>query len=515
MSDAACFIGIDLGTSTCKTLALDAGGAVIARATADYPLITPRAGWAEQEPELWWRAADETAAAVVQQLGGRPVAAIGLTGQMHGLVPLDADDRVIRPAMLWCDQRAAEHCDLLTDRLGGLDALLALSGNRMLPGFTGGKFLWLAEHEPEAFARMRRFLNPKDFLRLRMTGVHATDVSDASGTGLFDVRRRRWSPELLAAVGLDETQVPEARESHEVTGGLLPAIAARWGLPAGLPVVAGGGDSVMQTTSMGVVEEGLIGITIGTAGIVGGAARRCPDNPGGRIQVSCGNAPDRWHVMGVALSAGGAFQWLRETLEPVAAAGLDFAALARLAESAPAGADGLLFLPYLMGERCPHVAPDGRAAFVGLTRGHRLEHMARAVMEGSLLNLRAILDLFAAAGLPGDRLRASGGATVSPLWLQLLADVTGRPVATVSGATEGGAFAAALLAGVGVGRWSGLDQAVREALGETGRTEPDPDRSQLYDRIHPIHESLYQTLRGTFARIAAVAGSAGGGKALP
>ena len=512
MTEAVCFIGIDLGTSTCKTLALAADGAVIARATADYPLVTPRAGWAEQDPELWWRAADETVAAVVRQIDGRGVAAIGLTGQMHGLVPLDADDKVIRPAMLWCDQRAAGHCDALTERLGGLDALLALSNNRMLPGFTGGKFLWLAEEEPAAFARLRRFLNPKDFLRLRMTGVHATDVSDASGTGLFDVRRRRWSPDLLAAVGLSDSQVPEVHESQAVTGGLLPEVARRWGLPAGLPIVAGGGDSVMQTTSMGVVEAGSIGITIGTAGVVGGAARRCPENAAGRLQISCGNAPDRWHVMGVALSAGGAFQWLRETLQELDPDGLDFAALVKLAERVPAGADGLLFLPYLMGERCPHVAPDGRAAFVGLTRGHQLGHLSRAVMEGAVLNLRAILDLFAEAGLPGDRLRASGGATTSRFWLELLADVTGRPVATVSGASEGGAYAAALLAGIGAGHWANLDEAVAIAK-ETDRVEPDLRRAGLYDRLHPIHKSLYQTLCGTFAELAALAEVDRAGKA--
>ncbi|MDQ0471342.1 xylulokinase [Labrys wisconsinensis] len=501
MTARPCFIGIDIGTSTCKTLALDADGAVVAHASADYPLVTPRPGWAEQDPELWWQAAAATVSAVTAQLGAHCVEAIGLTGQMHGLVPLDEEDRVIRPAMLWCDQRAAPQCQALTRRVGGLPALLALSSNRMLPGFTGGKFLWLAEHEPDAFARMRRFLNPKDYLRLRMTGVHATDVSDASGTGLLDVRRRRWSPELLAAAGLTDEQVPDVFESTEVTGGLAPEVAAAWGLPAGLPVVAGGGDSVLQTTSQGIVEAGSIGITIGTAGIVGGAARRCPDNPGGLVQVSCGNAPDRWHVMGVSLNAGGSFQWLKETLEPLAHGELGFDRLAALAGSAPAGAAGLMFLPYLMGERCPHVAPDGRGAWVGLTRGHGLGHMARAVMEGALLNMRAILDLFAEAGLACDRLRASGGATASRVWLELLADVAGRPVATVSGASEGGAFGAALLAGVGAGHWPSLDAAVG-VVHETGRVDPDPGRARVYDAIHPIHKSLYATLRATFAELA-------------
>ncbi|CAM5774142.1 xylulokinase [Labrys miyagiensis] len=504
MSPRPCFIGIDLGTSTCKTLALDAEGRVVAGASADYPLVTPRPGWAEQDPELWWQATVETMKAVLARLEGWQVQAIGLTGQMHGLVPLDAGDRVIRPAMLWCDQRAAPQCDTITESVGGLNALLALSNNRMLPGFTGGKFLWMAEHEPEAFARMHRFLNPKDYLRLRMTGVHASDVSDASGTGLFDVRRRRWSSELLAAVGLTQTHVPAVFESSEVTGGLSADVAGLWGLPAGLPVVAGGGDAVMQTTSQGVVEPGGIGVTIGTAGIVGGAARNCPDNRGGLVQVSCGNAPDRWHVMGVSLNAGGSFHWLKETLEPLTSGELSFARLAELAGSTPPGAGGLLFLPYLMGERCPDIAADGRGAWVGLTRGHGAGHMARAVMEGVLFNMRAILDLFAEAGLRGQKLRASGGATASRMWLQLLADVTGRPVATVSGASEGGAFGAALLAGVGAGRWRSLDDAV-QVVSETDHVEPNSARASLYEAMHPIYKTLYPALQATFGRLALLA----------
>ncbi|MDQ0392117.1 xylulokinase [Labrys monachus] len=504
MSSRPCFIGVDLGTSTCKTLALDAEGGVVARASIDYPLVTPRPGWAEQDPQLWWQATVETMRQVTARLEGWQVQAIGLTGQMHGLVPLDAEDGVIRPAMLWCDQRAAPQCETITERVGGLDALLALSNNRMLPGFTGGKFLWMAEQEPDAFARLRCFLNPKDYLRLRMTGVHATDVSDASGTGLFDVRRRRWSPELLAVVGLGQAQAPAVFESSEVTAGLSTEVARLWGLPAGLPVVAGGGDAVMQTTSQGVVRPGSIGVTIGTAGIVGGAAYACPDNRDGLLQVSCGNAPDRWHVMGVSLNAGGSFQWLKETLAPLAGGDLSFDRLAALAESTPAGAEGLLFLPYLMGERCPDIAADGRGAWIGLTRAHGIGHMSRAVMEGVLFNMRAILDLFARSGLDCERLRASGGATASPLWLQLLADVTGRPVATVSGASEGGAFGAALLAGIGAGRWASLDEAVG-VVAQTRQIEPDPARADLYDAMHPVYKTLYPAMEATFGKIAALA----------
>lgn len=504
MTATACFIGIDLGTSACKALAIDGNGGVLARASAEYPLATPRPGWAEQAPADWQDGCDAAMGALVAELPpGSAVQAIGLSGQMHGLVALDRDDRVIRPAILWCDNRTGAQCDTLTARVGGLDALLGLTRNRMLPGFTGGKLLWLREHEPEALDRMRRFLLPKDALRLEMTGEYATDVSDASGTGLFDVRARAWSQPMLDAVGVSAQQVPAAFESHEITGRLRPQTAAQWGLQAGLPVVAGGGDSVIQTTSMGVIDPGVVGITLGTAGLVGASVASCPDNPGGLLQVSCGNAPGRWHVMGVTLNGGGAFHWWRDALSALPGTTPGFDALVALAQQVPCGAEGLLFLPYLMGERCPHVAPDGRGAWVGLTRAHDLRHMTRAVMEGVLLNTRSILDLVAASGVGWQSLRVSGGATASPAWLQMLADVTGQEVATVTGAAEGGAYGAALLAGVGSGAWRSLDEAA-EAIRITGAVQPSAPAVAAYDRLHPIHASLHAALAGAAARLSAL-----------
>jgi len=505
MTAGRCLIGLDLGTSACKALAIDHDGGVLARASAEYPLATPQPGWAEQAPADWQAGADKAMQALVAKLPrGIEVQAIGLSGQMHGLVALDDADEVIRPAILWCDNRTAAQCEALTERLGGLPALVALTNNRMLPGFTGGKLLWLAEHEPQTLDRMRRFLLPKDMLRLMMTGEHATDVSDASGTGLFDVRARRWSWPLLDAVGLSADQVPQAFESHEVTGRLRLAIAGRWGLQAGLPVVAGGGDSVIQTTSMGVIDPDLVGITIGTAGLVGASAAACPDNPGALLQVSCGNAPERWHVMGVTLNGGGAFQWWRDALRVLPGGGPDFDAMVALAEAVRPGAGGLLFLPYLLGERCPHVAPDARGAWVGLTRAHDLRHMTRAVMEGVLFNLRAVLDLVTASGAPIKTLRASGGATASVAWLQLLADVTGREVSTVTGAAEGGAYGAALLAGVGSGVWRSLEEAVGVIrLCDTAR--PQPQAAIAYDALYPIHADLHATLQASARRLAALA----------
>ncbi|MBU9166268.1 xylulokinase [Burkholderia gladioli] len=494
-------LGLDIGTSACKAIAVDEAGRVAAKALAAYPVISLRAGWAEQEPEQWWQGAQRALAEVLAALPDRcAVSGIGLSGQMHGLTALDAQDRVLRPALLWCDQRAAPQCETITALAGGLEGLLAKVQNRMLPGFTAGKLLWMREHEPELYARMRRMLNPKDYLRLRLTGEHLTDVSDASGTGLFDVRARAWSREMLGLLDLPDDLVPEALESTARAGTLRAELAEAWGLPAGTPVYGGGGDSVIQTTSMGVIDSGPLGMTIGTAGIVAGAMRACPV-PTGQLQISCGNAPGRWHVMGVTLSAGGAFEWLRgalAALEPE----LDFARMIALAKAAPPGSEGLLFLPYLLGERCPHVAADGRAAWIGLTPRHDARHLVRSVMEGVLLNLRAIATLGTAAGLRCDELRISGGATAEPFWLKLLADVLQREVATVTGAAEGGAYGAVLAAGVGAGWWASLDEAAG-ALAVTSRVAPDSRLGALYDARFDTLRTLYDTLRPVFQQIAA------------
>lgn len=496
-------LGIDIGTSACKAIAVDRQGNVTAKALVGYPLVSLQPGWAEQEPAHWWDAARRAVEQVLAALPDRrAIEGIGLSGQMHGLTPLDENGDVLRPAILWCDQRAAPHCDEITARAGGLDGLLQLVQNRMLPGFTAGKLLWMREHEPALFARMRRMLNPKDYLRYRLTGEYVTDVSDASGTGLFDVRSRAWSAPLLTMLDLPRSLLPDVVESSEPTGTLRPDLAQRWGLPARTPVFGGGGDSVIQTTSMGVIDRGMLGVTLGTAGIVAAGGRECPV-PDGSLQVSCGNAPGCWHVMGVTLSAGGAFEWLRGAMASFGGerAMPGYAELIELARSAEAGAAGLLFLPYLLGERCPHVSANGRGAWIGLTTLHTGAHLVRSTIEGVLLNLRSIASLCETAGLGGQQLRASGGATSEPFWRQMLADVLQCEVSTVTGAAEGGAYGAVLAAGVGSGRWSSLDEAVG-SLQVVDRHQPDQSLGPLYDARFATFRGLYDTLRPTFEQIA-------------
>ncbi|MCI2423128.1 xylulokinase [Saccharopolyspora sp. K220] len=490
-------IGIDLGTSTCKAVAVAETGEVVAKSSRDYPMINLRQGWAEQDPAKWWQATDAVISALTAQLPrhGQEVDGIGLCGQMHGLTALDTSGTPLRHAILWNDQRSAPQCDWITERAGGLDGLLRLTQNRMLPGFTGGKIIWLREHEPEVYARTARILNPKDYLRLRMTGNHVTDVSDASGTGLFDVANRSWSKQLLGLLDIDPALLPDVVESTEATGSIRPELAARWNIPEATLVFGGGGDAVIQTTAMGLVDPGPVGFTIGTAGIVAGGTASCPDNPDGRVQVSCGNAPGRWHIMGVSLAAGGAFQWFRDALAP--AQPVSFERLIGLARDVAPGSEGLLFLPYLLGERSPHIAPDASATWIGLTPMHSVAHLTRSVLEGVLLNLREILEVCRRAGLECDRIVASGGATNEPLWLEMLADVLGHETVTVTGATDGGAYGAALTAGVGAGRWNSLEEALAGVVVERTFT-PNPANTAVYDAVFARHRRLYEHLEPVF-----------------
>jgi xylulokinase len=497
----AALLGIDIGTSGCKALLLAADGGVIATDTASYPLSRPRPGWTEQDPALWIEGVRASVAGALAKAGPVEVLAIGLSGQMHGLTPLDASHRVLRPAILWNDQRNGAECDAMTEMAGGLPALLAGTNNRMLPGYTGGKIIWMQRHEPELFGRMALMLNPKDYLRLVLTGEVATEVSDASGTGLFDTRARVWATGLAERMGIDPALLPPAFESPEVTGRLSIDGAALLGLPAGIPVVGGGGDSVIQTIGSGVIAPGELQTTIGTAGILAAALDAPQDNPDGRLQVFCNVVPGKWHCMGVSLNAGGAFSWLRDTV--LSAAGgepVPFATLVdEAAESVP-GARGLLFLPYLYGERCPHPDPCARGAFVGLTARHCRGDIVRSVMEGVVHAFGDMHALMATMGIDGRVIKASGGGARSPLWRQMQADLFGCEVVTTEGAAEGAAFGAALVAGIGIGVWPDGDAAAACCRPLTRET-PDATAGVVYRRAHAIYRTLYPSLAPAIAEL--------------
>jgi xylulokinase len=494
-------LGIDIGTSGCKTLLIDGAGAVLASSTHTYGVSRPRPGWTEQDPALWINGARAAVATVLAERPGVEIAGIGLSGQMHGLTPLDGSHSVLRPAILWNDQRNGAECDAITERAGGLEALLQLTNNRMLVGYTGGKILWMRDREPDLFGRLRHVLNPKDYLRLVLTGEIATEVSDASGTGLFDTRGRRWATGLAELVGIDPALLPPCHESHHVSGEVSASGAALFGLPAGTPVVGGGGDSVVQTIGSGVIAPGELQTTIGTAGIVAAALDKPVVNPDGRLQVFCNVAPGKWHCMGVSLNAGGAMEWFRTMLGGFSEGTAPSAQhVAAIASGAPVGSRGLQFLPYLNGERCPHPDPAARGGFLGLTARHGAADMARSVMEGVTHSLFDIYALMEKAGIGRTIIKASGGGAKSALWRQMQADLFGCDVVTTEGAVEGGAFGAALVAGIGVGFWPDAAAAAKACRPVT-REVPDMAAGKVLREAFTIYSGLYAALAPSFAAI--------------
>lgn len=498
------FLGLDIGTSGAKALICDEGGAVLASATATYPLSQPRPLWSEQDPADWWRGAQEAvreALAAAGPAAAARVAAIGLTGQMHGATFLDADGAVIRPALLWNDQRTAAECAEITERVGA-ERLIAIAGNPALTGFQAPKILWLRNHEPASYARLAQVLLPKDYIRLLLTGVAAADASDAAGTLLLDLKARDYSPEILGALEIPRAWLPQVYEGPQVTGQLSAEAAAALGLPAGLPVVAGGGDNAAAAVGTGVVRPGVVSSSIGTSGVLFAHSDTIALDPGGRLHSFCHSVPGAYHLMAVTLSAGGAFQWLRNTLRQTGAADLSYDDLTAAAGAAPPGAEGLIFLPYLTGERTPHLDPLARAAFVGLTSRHGVSHMARAVMEGVIFALRDGLEIMRGLGVPADDIRATGGGARSGLWRQLQADIYGAPVHTLA-AEEGPAYGAALLAGVGVGAFPDVNSAVGRCVRLAATTDPGPAQA-TYEAVYAVYRDLYGALRDSMHRLAAL-----------
>lgn len=496
------FLGVDVGTTGAKVILLESGGRVLAEALHEYPLSTPKPLWAEQDPEHWWQASARGIREVLAAVpgGAGSVACVGLTGQMHGLVLLDGGGRVLRPAILWNDQRTAAECATLTERVGAA-RVLELTGNPILPGFTAPKIEWVRRNEPEVFAAVEHVLLPKDYVRYRLTGEFHIDVADASGTSLLEVGARRWSDEMLAAAEVPPAWMPEVHESPSVCA--LVTAENESGLATGTRVVAGAGDQAAQAIGAGVVEEGLVSATIGTSGVVFAASDRYRVDPHGRLHAFCHAVPGKWHLMGVVLSAGGSLRWHRDVLcpEEISLAreqGCDPYELmtASAAQVAP-GCDGLIFLPYLTGERTPHPDPHARGGFVGLTLRHERAHLTRAVMEGVTFALRDSFELMRDLGLSFDQVRASGGGANSPFWRQMMADVFGTQIATTS-VTLGAAYGAALLAGVGAECFESVEAASRQAVQVLTTLEPEPAAAAIYDRVHARYRELYPALKPDF-----------------
>ena len=498
---ASYLLGIDASTTATKALLIDHTGKVVAVAATEYGFDTPHPLWSEQDPALWWYAAVQSIRQLLAQTGidAAEIAAVGLTGQMHGLTLLDENEAVLRPAILWNDQRTAAQCDQIRSALGKAE-LVRITGNDALTGFTAPKILWVREHEPEIFARAHSFLLPKDYLRLRLTGLQATDRADGSGTLLMDLQRRDWSEQVLGALNLPAGFVPKSYEGTEVTGAISAVAAEATGLREGTPVVAGGGDQAAGAVGVGAVEEGIVSLALGTSGVVFATVNRPFFEPEGRLHAFCHSVPGRWHLMGVMLAAAGSLRWYRDTLAPgVAYDDL----LAPAGEIAP-GSEGLIFLPYLTGERTPHPDPLARGAFVGLTVRHTKPHLTRALLEGVAFGLRDSFELMKGVGLgKALQVRVSGGGARSPLWRQILADVLGAELVTVN-TTEGAAFGAALLAGVGVGIWPDVDAACATAIHVTGSTSPRAADAHQYDKVYRAYTALYPALKANFAQLAEV-----------
>ncbi len=501
-------LGIDIGTSGCKTILVDEQGRVIASELEEYPLFSLRHGWSEQRPEDWWNAVVKSIKRITSKYREevKALQGVGLTGQMHGLVVLDKNYNVIRPSILWNDQRTEAQCNEIYEKVGGKTELLEYTNNRMLPGYTGGKILWVRENEPENYEKIRKIVNPKDYIRYKLTGVIATEVSDASGTGLFDVKNRRWSRELLDILDIPLDFFPKSYESTEISGNVADSVADMLELPRGLSVVGGGGDAVIQGVGTGVVSSDTCMTVIGTSGIVSTTLEEYKDNPDGLLQVFCNVVPGTWHAMGVTLSAAGSLKWAKEVFahSEKEVEGLTgesaYAIIDREAAGAPIGSGGVFFLPYLSGERCPYTDPDARGGFIGLTLGTTKRELFRSVMEGVVFSLRDVLEIFKQIGMNFDHVATSGGGAQSDVWRQIHADVFKMRVETVSGSREGAAYGAAVVAGVGTGLWGGFKEAA-SLLRVESVNEPEAKNFDTYDKLYGIYHGFYSKLRDSFKSI--------------
>lgn len=494
----ACVLGIDVGTGGTRAVVVDERGTILASATEEHESFSsPKIGWAEQSPDDWWRAARIAIRKAISQCGLKKeqIRSIGFSGQMHGAVMLDNKGSVVRPALIWCDVRTEKQCQDLRQKIGW-ERLIQLTCNPPLANFTLTKFLWTRDNEPENWNRVRSVMLPKDYVRFKLTGERATDVADASGTLMLDVARRQWSFETLEGLGIDASCMPALYESQEVCGQISAGGAEATGLAVDTPAVAGAGDQAAGAVGMGIVAPGAVSATIGTSGVVFAATDEPLRDSRGRLHTFCHAIPNRWHVMGVTQAAGLSLRWFRDRFLTAAEGNGSepYGALACEAATAPVGSDGLLWAPYLMGERTPHLDPNARGALVGLTASHTRAHFIRAILEGVAFSLRDTFTIFSEMRVPVNSIRLGGGGARSTLWRQIQADVYGHEVEILE-AEEGAAYGAAILAGVGTGMWSSVDEACNSVLKVKARVRPNPDSTAIMDRSYAAYRRLYQGLK--------------------
>ena len=503
-------MGIDVATTGAKCLIADEEGTIVSSAVTEYPLHAPQPGWAEQDPDEWWRATVSSIRGAMSAKGiaGSEIAAVGLTGQMHSSVFLDGKNKVLRPAILWCDQRTGKEVDEIHERFGGRDAFIELTLNPALTGFTLPKVLWLEKNEPETYGKVRKILLPKDYVRFRLTGEFATDVSDASGTSMFDVRSRDWSDEILKRMDLSPDLLPAVFESSEVTGAVTGDAASGTCLAEGTPVVAGAGDQAASALSCGICIEGIVSVTLGTSGVIFASTDTAKTTPGARLHSFCHSVRGKWHLMGVMLSAGGSLKWFCDTFaaaekEEAAKKGTSvYDLITAKAADVPPGSQGALFLPYLTGERAPHQDPDARGVFCGLSLTHTKAHLARAVLEGVAFGLRDSLELLRDAGIAINEIRLVGGGARSPLWRSIFADVFESPLSTVK-VEEGAPYGALLLAGVGCKTYQNELEAA-QVVRKLEKQLPHKGNVRLYREVYERYRSLYPALKEVFKEMAAL-----------
>lgn len=484
------FLGIDVGTGGSRAVCIDENGKILASATAEHkPFASPEIGWAEQSPDDWWRAARSAIREVLQAIKAEEIGAVSFSGQMHGSVLLDENDKPLRPALLWCDQRTEKQCAEITEKIGA-ERLIELVSNPAITGFTLPKLLWVRENEPQIWAQVKTVLLPKDYIRLRLSGDKASDVADSSGTLLFDVQNRRWSDEMLSAFGIDKSMMPRVFESVEITGKVSAAGASETGLREGTLIAAGAGDNAAGAIGMGIVKAGTVSATIGTSGVVLAVTDEPKIDLKGRIHTLCHAIPARWHNTGVTLAAGLSLKWFRENFGE----GKSYDDLVNEAAKISSGADGAIWLPYLMGERTPYLDAAARAAFVGLTASHTKAHLTRAVLEGVAFSLRDSFEIFKETGAEISSIRLGGGGAKSALWRQIQADVYAKEVETIE-ADEGAAFGAAILAGVGARWWNSVDEACEKTIRVAEKIAPNIESVEKLNRNYEAYKLLYAALR--------------------